>query len=178
MAMHARAWARLQRDAKQEDAGNGSQRLKRQQRRHDHPLPQHQQQHARQQQDRPVAPLEACEAGTCSTSAPGKTPLNHVLSTWSCCASRQRTQLTDKISSMEHLGRALRPPGARPAAWRRTRQRSQRRTRAWPGTGARAAPSAAAAPGHRLGGRRAGAASLRRAMARHVIGSRAGGAIT
>lgn len=66
MAMHARAWARLQRDAKQEDAGNGSQRLKRQQRCHDHPLPQHQQQHARQQQDRPVARLEACEAGTCS----------------------------------------------------------------------------------------------------------------
>ncbi len=122
--------------------------------------------------------LRPARLALAQTSAPGKTPLNHVLSTWSCCASRQRTQLTDKISSMEHLGRALRPPGARPAAWRRTRQRSQRRTRAWPGTGARAAPSAAAAPGHRLGGRRAGAASLRRAMARHVIGSRAGGAIT
>ncbi len=64
--MHARAWARLQRDAQQQDAGDGGQCLERQQRRHNHPLPQHQQQHARQQQDRPVAWLQACKADACS----------------------------------------------------------------------------------------------------------------
>jgi len=111
------------------------------------------------------------------TDASGKILLEKA---WACCASRQHSLLTQILSSTAHLGRALRPPGARPAAWRRTQQRSLHPTRAWPGTGAGAAPAAAAAPGHRLGGRRAGAASLRRATGRHATGRSAGtwGAIT